>query len=175
MSDRQRIVRFEHGHDCIRFECCNGSPDCAPGKGGSHGIHGLAIRFVVKDKEGAVQFLLYTGWLPQHVQRDHIGYYSIRNWGSDHGFDPMPADLGYHSKVPHYEGQTSIDDTCEFCDGQPCYYDGSGLNASQAMYALVNGGDEALWRFLDSHYDAVFHGADYPSPAEYPMPLRGAA
>ena len=84
----------------------------------------------------------------------------------------MPADLGYHSKTPQYEGQEVMDDACEFCDGQPCYYDGSGLNATDAMYALVNGGETALWAFLDAYYEAVFNSGAYPEPAEYPMPLR---
>ena len=63
-------------------------------------------------------------------------------------------------------------DACEYCDGKPCYYDGSGLNANDAMYALVNGGDVALWSFLDAYYAHIFDGKDYPKPAEYPKPLR---
>jgi hypothetical protein len=46
------------------------------------------------------------------------------------------------------------------------------LSAYDAMYALVNGGDTALWAFLDAYYETVFHGAAYPQPAEYKMPLR---
>ena len=84
----------------------------------------------------------------------------------------MPADLGYHSKTPRYDGQDAIDPACEFCDGQPCYYDGSALNASNAMYAVVNGGEAALWLFLDAYYDATFNGGEYPKPAEFKMPVR---
>ena len=79
----------------------------------------------------------------------------------------MPADLGYHSKKPHYDGQQPTGENCEYCDGKPCYYDGSGLNANDAMYALVNGGDNALWAFLDGYYNYVFNGGEYPKPAEY--------
>ena len=79
----------------------------------------------------------------------------------------VPFDLGYHSKTPMYDDHDSIVESCEFCDGQPCYYDGSGLNANDAMYALVNGGDEALWSFLDAYYNSVFFGGEYPQPAEY--------
>jgi hypothetical protein len=46
------------------------------------------------------------------------------------------------------------------------------LNAEDAMLALTNGGDKALWDFLDSYYDCVFNAADYPKPAEYLKPLR---
>ena len=84
----------------------------------------------------------------------------------------MPADLGCYSKTPHYDGQTPIENSCEYCDGQPCYYDGSGLNASDAMYSLVNGGEAALWKFLDDYYSSVFLGGEYPKPFEYPMDAR---
>ena len=165
----EHIVRFEHGHDCIRFECIDDSPNCKPGSGGSHGIGGMSIRFLSKGEAGAVQFLLYTGWLPQRVTPSQIGHRDIWDWGRG----TYPADLGYHSKTPQYDGQEVIDGACEFCDGQPCYYDGSGLNANDAMYALVNGGQEALWAFLDGYYASVFEGGEYPEPAEYCKPLRG--
>jgi hypothetical protein len=167
----EHIVRFDGGFDCIKFECVWGSADCEPGAGGSHGRHGLNIRFVSKGDAGAVQFLLYAGWMPQHALPSTIGVRNVRDWG---GTGITPADLGYHSKTPHYDGQTQADSACEFCDGQPCYYDGSGLNANDAMYALVNGGHVALWAFLDAYYDTVFNGAEYPKPAEFKMPLRAA-
>lgn len=164
------IIRFQVGYDCIKFECRSGSKSCIPNKGGSHGRHGLTIRFLVKAEKGAVQFTLYTDWMPQFSSVSGIGYRDIRNWGGGH---LMPADLGYHSKVPRYDGQSPISHACEFCDGQPCYSDGSGLNASDAMYSLVNGGDAMLWKFLDDYYASVFSDGKYPIPAEYPMPLRG--
>ena len=164
----EHIVRFEAGHDCIKFECRHGAKDCYPGSEGSHGRNGVGIRFVSKGPEGAIQFLIYSGWMPQYSEPGKTGSRFIREWGSM----MMPADLGYHSKTPQYEAQNAIDQDCEYCDGQPCYYDGSSLNASDAMYALVNGGGEALWKFLDAYYATVFDGADYPVPAEYPMPPR---
>jgi hypothetical protein len=164
----EHIIKFEQGYDCITFECVHGSKQCIPGGGGSHGRHGLSIRFVSKGDSGAVQFLLYTGWLPQFAEPSNIGCRNVRDWGNS----VMPADLGYHSKAPKYEGQDPIDKACEFCDGQPCYYDGSGLNSYDAMYALVNGGEDALWIFLDSYYQNVFGEGEYPKPAEYSKPLR---
>ena len=164
----EHIIRFERGYDCIKFECVHGSKNCKPGSGGSHGIHGLNIRFISKGDAGAVQFLLYTGWTPQYAEESSIVFRSIR----DCGRNMMPADLGFHSKTKRYDDQEPVDSSCEFCDGQPCYYDGSGLNASDAMYALVNGGDAALWSFLDAYYQCVFNGGEYPKPAEYSMPMR---
>lgn len=171
MKNLEHIVRFEAGYDCIKFECKHGSKKCNPGSGGSHGRHGLSIRFVVKGDAGAVQFLIYTHWLPQYKKADYIGYRDCK-WEDETGMPVMPADLGYHSKTPHYDGRSIIDDHCEFCDNQPCYYDGSGLNANDAMYALVNGGDIGLWNFLEGYYYSVFENENYPTPTEYPEPLR---
>jgi hypothetical protein len=159
---KERIVRFEQGHDCIKFECKFDKDTCIPREGGSHGKHGLSIRFVLKGDKGAVQFLIYTGWLPQYAE-GWAQISSIRDWGCG----MMPADLGYHSKTPTYEGQTSMTESCEYCDGEPCYYDGSTLNASNAMYVLVNGGDEALWTYLEQYYEAIFNNGPDPVLVEY--------
>lgn len=169
----EHIIRFEQGHDCIKFECRWGRKDCRPGGGGSHGVSGMSIRFVAKGDDGAVQFVISTGWLPQHATKNRIGYRGVGEWCSSmSNYFPSPSDLGFHSKTPRYDGHEPIDDSCEFCDGEPCYYDGSGLNAADAMYALVNGGEEALWEFLEAYYDCVFGTGTYPEPAEYPYAPR---
>ncbi len=164
----QRIVGFEQGYNCIKFECVCDSSSCKPGSGGSHGIRGLSIHFLVKGRAGAVQFSMSTGWLPQRINPSSIGSlnFSIKD------SSPYASDLGYHSKKPQYEGQESIQDDCEFCDGQPCYYDGSGLNANDAFYTLLNTGDKGLWAFLEGYYASVFEGEDYPTILEYPKKLR---
>ena len=46
------------------------------------------------------------------------------------------------------------------------------MNASDAMYALVNGGDEGLWEFLETYYKSVFEDGEYPEPCEYPCKER---
>lgn len=173
MSKLEKIIRFHRGHDCIRFECINSSPDCYSGSGGSHGLSGIRIAFLLKGPRGAVQFLLSTDWGPQKIEPDSIGTRRIENNNSNtHSYYPMPTDLGYHSKTPHYDGQEPIDSTCEYTDGQPCYYDGSGLNAYDAFYALINGGDKGLWEFLEQYYYCVFNDGEYPTPCEYEKPLR---
>lgn len=165
----KRIISLKRGYDCLKFECITGSESCFPGSGGSHGVHGLSMRFVLKGPEGAVQFILYTGWLPQKVEADKLGMRFIGKWQSLSG--PLPVDLGYHSRKPLYEGHSSMG-PCAYCDGEECFYDGSGLNAADAMYSLVNGGDEGLWTFLTAYYQHVFHDAAYPAVIEYPKPLR---
>lgn len=162
-------IEFNAGYDCIKFKCKFSSKTCLPNKGGSHGRHGLEIKFLSIGDAGAVQFVIYTGWLPHHVKKDDIGYRSILKWGMT---DVMPADLGYHSIKPVYEGQDIVSDSCPYIDNKPCYYDGSGLNASDAMYSLVNGGQDALWTFLDAYYECVFNKGNYPESAEYPMAKR---
>jgi len=149
----ERSVAFEPGHDCIRFECVNGSPDCKPGAGGSHGIHGMQIRWILKGEKGAVQFLLFAGWLPEPTQLD---FSKVR--------PAMPADLGYHAREPHYAGHSST--KCDLL-GAECYSDGSGLNAHEPFRILCNEGGEALWEFLESYYHCVFEGAEFPKGKPY--------
>lgn len=168
----QHLTFFERGHDCINFECVHDSPRCKPNEGGSHGVHGLQIRFVVKGEEGAVQFLLFTSWIPRHEDATSCGLY-VSNWGYGHNsaLNTLPADLGYHSRTPMYEGHESRHN-CEHLDGAPCYYDGSGLNAQEAMYTLVNGGGDALWTYLEHYYAYIFRGGEYPVRVEYDKPKR---
>lgn len=170
MENLEHLIRMYAGHDCIRFHCKWDRNGCKPGAGGSHGKHGLEMLFMSKGSAGAVQFKLSTMWLPQYVEENSIRYREIRNWHD--GTQPFPCDLGYHSKVARFYEQEPISESCEYCDGAPCYYDGSSLNCNDAMYALVNGGDEALWAFLDAYYECVFNGAEYPQPQEYGKALR---
>lgn len=159
-------VEFKAGYDCIKFQCIHGSVRCFPGSGGSHGKHGMNIRFLSKGEKGVVQFLLYTGWLPLKTHDQNIEFlFSPVN-------PPLPADLGYHSPKPLYEDHYQTKDACEYLEGKPCYYDGSTLNAGNAMYTLLNGGEDALWKFLDEYYLHIFEGGPYPRAAEYPKQPR---
>ena len=155
----EHIVKFEAGYNCIDFKCINDSKNCIPRTGGSHGIAGLSIRFISKGPEGAVQFLLYTGLIPKRSKISEISFGTTTKM--------MPADLGYHSKKPIYRDQPTCQDSCEWCDGQPCYYDGSGLNAKYPFESLINAGEEGLWKFLDAYYQCVFFDADFPKVTKY--------
>lgn len=165
----KHIVEFNSGFDCSKFQCIADDARCKPGSPMYHGKSGLTIRFVVKGTHGAVQFLLNTDIFPQHKKPSPIG---VRHCEYGNG-GIFPMDMGYHSKEPRYKGQEQSQESCEYCDGLPCYYDGSGLNAYDAMYALANGGDRALWEFLEAYYAVVFLGrGKYPSPAEFIKPPR---
>jgi len=153
-----RSLRFEPGYDCRRFECCLGRPDCQPGSDGYHGIGGLSLRFLVRGDKGAVQFLLFTHWLPEPEQFQQYNR-------------PLPVDLGYHALSPQWDGQKSMG-SCESLDGADCYYDGSALNAEEPFRILCNEGDESLWRFLEQYYRATFEDGEQPTGAPYPFMRR---
>ena len=117
----------------------------------NYGVHCAEMRFLLKKKDKAVQFVLFTGWDLPHVREER----SSTGKGIFTG-TVMPADLGYHSPKPMYEGQTLINkEPCPYI-GVPCYYDGSGLNAEQPYEVLVTEGEEALWDFLEGYYERTF-------------------
>lgn len=90
---------------------------------------------------------------------------------------PMPADLGYHSKVPLYDGQEPMRTMlrspkfkdgnfepgvwgdpiiCPYLEGDvPCYYDGSGLNARPVYQKMIVEGEESVWATLEEYYSEV--------------------
>jgi hypothetical protein len=127
----------------------------------------LEILWLLHGKDGAVQFRLMTGWEPEPADWSSPG--SRRK--TTLALFPLPADLGYHSYTPRYEGQTPLTG-CPILDGKPCFYDGSGLNAEQAFTVLCNGGDEELWVFLEQYYATVFADAPFPEVPPYPYARR---
>jgi len=138
MSGFQRVVEFRPAFD---------KRNADPHK--NYGIHGVDMRMVLVGDRGAAQFVLYTGWHLPHVVSEFKA--SGRSLG-----DPLPADLGYHSREPRYEGQTAASESCEYLGGCPCYYDGSGLNAERVFDALRAEGGEAVWRELEDFYNQIF-------------------
>jgi len=130
------------------------------------GIHGVNLLFVLKGDEGAVQFLLFTNWHLPHVTE----YLKERHPQHDWFWEPMPADLGYHSPKPMFEGHEAITDSCEWLDGKPCYYDGSSLAAEDVYRVLLKEGSEGVWRVLEKYYREVFQ----PPVSDKPGKLKGA-
>jgi hypothetical protein len=177
MPNLERIVQFEPAYD-------KRSPD--PEK--NYGIRGVMMRMVLKGPEGAVQFLVYTNWQLPHITKEAI---KRAKKATDLDLElkcfwqPMAADLGYHSKTPMYEGQEPMGSStmkieedvtkeglerfqfdkqptgtftpCEFTDG-PCYYDGSGLHAERVFDILVSKGGEAVWKYMEECYYSQFGG-----------------
>jgi len=124
-----------------------------PGK--NYGIHAVEIRFVLKGKKGAIQFLVGTDWYLPHNQKEIGG--TIRGINSISERQPRGWDVGYHSPKPMYEGQVSMNEGCPYLDGKDCYYDGSGLRADEWVdkYLLKEGSD-AVWRAMEREYVRVF-------------------
>jgi hypothetical protein len=123
-----------------------------------YGIHGVEMRFVLKGPRGAVSFLLYTNWQLPHVTRETDERTAAKALaGGDIAvalrclYHPIPADRGYHSPVPLYEGQRALG-PCPYLDGAPCYYDGSSLNARVVFEALLREGGEGVWKELEYYY-----------------------
>lgn len=74
----------------------------------------------------------------------------------------MAFDLGYHSPVPLYEGQSPMSD-CHLLPGRACFYDGSGLMADTPWRLLREEGDAAVWKHLEDYYADTFSGVDLPA------------
>lgn len=114
----------------------------------NYGIGSVNIRFVLIGDKRAVQFYLMTGsWVLPHVAEE----YKAKGLVSE----VLPADLGYHSPVPMYDGHDSITENCEYIGG-PCYYDGSGLAANRIWKVLLEEGDKGVWRELEEYYLDLF-------------------
>lgn len=121
-----------------------------------YGVHGVDLQMVLKGTKGAVQFVLYTNWQLPQVTKELVERAQGDRMYLETRFLPLPADVGYHSPVPQYEGQAVIQEECEYLDGRPCYYDGSGLAAEEMYQVLVQQGSEGVWRKLEQRYKDLF-------------------
>lgn len=142
----ERIVKFTPAFD---------KRNPKPSK--NYGIHGVDLIMMLKGDKGVVQFVVYTNWHLPHVQEE----LNRKAKGEDEVYisailNPMPADLGYHSPIPLYEGQSICSESCEYLDGKPCYYDGSGLNAEKIYKILLEKGSDGVWEELEKYYKDVF-------------------
>lgn len=120
------------------------------------GVHGADLIMLLKGKEGAVQFVLFTNWGLPDVTERLLNKPITSRIDLECRFLPMPADVGYHSPKPMYDGQKPISN-CTALDGKPCYYEGSTLYAEKVFDILVSGGSDAVWNELENYYNSVFH------------------
>jgi hypothetical protein len=114
----------------------------------NYGIHGMDMCFYLIGPRGAVQFVFYSAQHLKHVAnelRASLGY---------NPFHGMGADIGYHAITPQYQGQECGD--CTLLPGGKCYYDGSGLAASEFEDEFVAGGSEIVWPMLKQKYNEWF-------------------
>ncbi len=125
----------------------------------NYGIGACRITFILKGPKGAVQFMIGTDWFLPHTQKEN------RNW--QHDFDirfdkikPVGWDVGYHSPISKYEGQTPMESKCDFVTGGTCYYDGSGLLANDWIPHFLAGGTKWLWPKLEDEYRSRLDNSD---------------
>lgn len=140
-------------HD-IRFRVAFDKRSPEPNK--NYGIGDMHIIFLVIGPKGAVQWLIGTGWYVDSACKHLMGF--ARNSLTDQR-RPNGWDLGYHSKEPKYEDQSPMDQ-CDICE--PCYYDGSSLNAELPIEGFLSGGLEYLWPKLEAFYRFTFDDGEWP-------------
>lgn len=97
----------------------------------------VRMRWSLQGDRGVVQFAMEASWTGNRA--------------------PVAVDLGYHSPIPKYRGQSLIAEQCPFLGNRPCYYDGSTLAAEKPMRLLLEKGSNALWKFLEEYYEQVFN------------------
>jgi hypothetical protein len=138
------------------------------------GIHGCELICVIGNDNGYVQFVLYTNWLLPETEEEFKadpGSIMVKEFYPFTFLQaPLAADLGYHSPVPHYEGQTAND--CHLLPGGKCYYDGSSLQATEMFNHLRREGTDGLWKRLAAYHAQLFQ----PTPVTVPNPpAKGSA
>ena len=120
----------------------------------NYGIGSVQIRFVLKGKKGAIQFLVGTDWYLSENQKEMTD--NPLRGASIRGIKPDGWDVGYHSPKPMFDGQTSMG-PCQYLDGKECYYDGSSLRADDWVEKfLLPGGSEAVWKEMIKEYESTF-------------------
>jgi hypothetical protein len=126
----------------------------------NYGVAACRIWFYAIGPKGAVQFRIGTDWYPEAARR-HLSKFPHREERQPQGWD-----IGYHSRVPIYDGQTSMG----LCDiiGCECYYDRSSLQADNWIEGFICGGTEWLWPKLDELYRCQFEGGEYPDLTPQP-------
>jgi hypothetical protein len=135
----------------ITFRPAFDKRDSNPSK--NYGVHGVDMLWYIKGELGVVDFVVYTNWHLPHIEE-------LNDSRNDSQFPhlnchPQPANVGYHSRVPKYKGQTRSVFDCTLLGGD-CYSDGSGLYAEELYDILVREGDEAVWKKLEEYYKQTF-------------------
>lgn len=116
----------------------------------NYGIGGMTLRFILKGPKGATQFIFYTG---QHLKHVADELYTSNRDVRFNPFHGMGADIGRHAYAPgEYDDKDKPSQ--KECDilGCPCWYDGSGLQASEFEDEFLRDGEPAVWRMLEERY-----------------------
>jgi len=135
-----------------------------------YGIGNVRIWFYLIGPAGAVQWQIGTNWYVPSAQ-EHLKALDPRvqsvleNSLAGNRYQPQAWDLGYHSREPLYDYAREAgpsQSACEVLGGDPCYYDGSSLNAELLIVPFLEGGDKAVWEALEAYYRHTFEGQPWP-------------
>ncbi len=125
---------------------------CSKLKGDTHGVY---IYFTLIRGNTAVEFAIDTNWdLQSEVERK----LKSRKLDEDYvriNFLPFPFFVSYHSPVPLYNRQKSLDNKCSFTGGD-CYYDCSHLLARDLYNVLLLEGGNKMWEKLENYWHETF-------------------
>ncbi len=134
-----------------------------PTEGG--GRRSLGVTFCAIGPKGAVDFAFTTG-IYCATDRDDIenGGLICLDGRRRPALGVLPYDLGRHSIEPRHPGESS--QRCHLLACGRCYYNGSSLNAEDALDVLTDEGEEALWDLLHRFYAVIFDGASDDSIPE---------
>jgi len=137
-NEFERIIKFEPAFDMRH-----------PDPRRNYGIGDVLIRFVLKGKKGAVQFLFSTGWFLPHVRKE----LERKNFFTKMTY-PRAWHLGYHSPKPISGYEERVED-CPIFEGE-CYHNGSFIKADPILEKLIAEGEEAVWKELEKYYEEIF-------------------
>lgn len=145
---------------CIEFKAAFSKRDPDPKK--DYGIHGVEAYFVLIGPAGAISFTLYTGWqLPEVVCSTEDAGLEGWRYGKalvEAGHYPMGATVSYHARVQRGDAEVS-QEHCEWLNGDPCYSDGTFI-ADDAFEALIRGGSDGIWEYLEGWYRSHLEGRE---------------
>lgn len=126
VGNRERAVVFRPGYRTDRR---------------TFGRHGMEVLWLLRGPNGVTQFVMFTGWDPGEQEKMV--------------YPPSGADLGYHSRIQQYADQPRAPGPCGYLDDVSCYYDGSGLAASDLLERFLIEGESVIWEALGERHDAL--------------------
>lgn len=116
-----------------------------------YGRHSMQMRWLLRGPRGVAQFLMSTGWTPEPAPADPR-WPSLLDWLTT---PPMGFDLGYHARVPQYEGAEQYgEQPCSYL-AAPCWYDGSASAAGPVLADFFDRGEVAVWEALRGVHDEL--------------------
>jgi hypothetical protein len=138
----EESVQFIPGYNCP-----------VPG-GPGHGVHGMEVRWFLRGPAGPVWLRMGTDWIPGERYPGH----GLSPDGSYQPRDPDGFGLGYHARVPQYEGQEAERGDCDLIGG-PCYCDMSYTGSDEPVKRFVTEGEKAIWDALEMAYASLAQAA----------------